>query len=143
MAGTQQEPEDAITEINVTPLVDVCLVLVIIFMAIAPYGLQAGIKVLQSKSGAKVGKTSASQNVAIRLTKEGKITINGREVDFITLKPMLQAAIAKSKDKMVTVTADNENRVGQVVNLLDISKQSGAKKIAIMRRAKKEAKKDG
>jgi len=143
MGGAQKGPEDAITDINVTPLVDVSLVLVIIFMAIAPFGLQAGIKVLQSKAGEKVGKTSASHNVNLKLTKAGKLTVNGREVDFITWPAVLQDAITKSESKMVTITADNDNRVGQVVNLLDTSKRAGAKKLAIMRSARKEAAEDG
>ncbi len=140
MAVSQKGPEDAITDINVTPLVDVCLVLVIIFMAIAPFGMQMGINVLQSKSGQKVGKTKASENVNVKLTKDGKLTINAREVDFATVFPILTNAIAKSKSKMVTVTADDENRVGQVVNLLDISKRAGAKKLAIMRNPKPKKK---
>ncbi|MFH2205023.1 MAG: biopolymer transporter ExbD [Elusimicrobiota bacterium] len=142
MAGAQKGPEDAITDINVTPLVDVSLVLVIIFMAIAPFGLQAGIKVMQSKAGAAVGKTSASQNVTLKLEKDGKITINGREVDFVTLRPLLQDALAKSKDKMVILTADDQNRVGQVVNLLDASRQAGAQKMAIMRNSKPQEKEE-
>ena len=99
MGGSQQGAEDAITDINVTPLVDVCLVLVIIFMAIAPFGVQMGINVLQSKTGQKVGKTKASENVNLKLTKDGKLTVNAREVDFVTIFPILQVAIAKSKGK--------------------------------------------
>ena len=70
--------EDVITEINVTPLVDVCLVLVIIFMAVAPFAMQAGIKVLQSQSSVGVGKVSSSENVQVRLNHEGRIWVNGR-----------------------------------------------------------------
>lgn len=142
MAGAQKGPEDAITDINVTPLVDVSLVLVIIFMAIAPFGLQAGIKVLQSKSKTAVGKVSASQNVNVRIDKTGKVTVNGRETDFVLLHAVLQEALSKSKDKMVILTADEENLVGQVVNLLDSSKRAGAKKMAIMKN-EKNGTKDG
>ena len=71
MAGAaQQQDGDPITDINVTPLVDVSLVLVIIFMAIAPFAMQSGIKVLESKAKAAVGKVSASENVSVRLTKD-------------------------------------------------------------------------
>jgi len=139
MAGAQKGPEDAITDINVTPLVDVSLVLVIIFMAIAPFGLQAGIKVLQSKSSDAVGKVSASQNVNLTLTQDGTMSVNGRQVDFVTLPAILQEALAKSSDKMVILSADDANKVGQVVGLLDRSKQAGAIKIAIMRNGKAAA----
>ena len=133
MAGGTQEEDGEITSINVTPLVDVCLVLVIIFMAVAPFAVQAGIKVLESKAKAAQGKTSASENVNVRLTVDGKVLVNGKAVDPLLLPGVLQEALAASKDKMVIVTADAKNRVGQVVELLDTAKQVGALKIAILK----------
>ena len=133
MAGAaQQQDGDPITDINVTPLVDVSLVLVIIFMAIAPFALQSGIKVLETKAKAAVGKVSASENVTIRLSKDGVLTINGKETTKQGLPGAIAEALAASKDRMVTLTADDENLVGDVVEVLDAAKQAGAAKIAIM-----------
>ena len=133
MAGAAQQADgDPITDINVTPLVDVSLVLVIIFMAIAPFAMQSGIKVLESKAKAAVGKVSASENVSIRLAKDGVVTVNGKEAPRETLAAALSEALAASKDRMVTLSADDENFVGDVVSLLDAAKQAGAQKIAIM-----------
>ncbi|MBI4051288.1 MAG: biopolymer transporter ExbD [Elusimicrobia bacterium] len=125
--------EDAITEINVTPLVDVCLVLVIIFMAVAPFAVQAGIKVLESKAKAGVGKVAASENVQIKLSRDGRLTLNGRPTTFGKLSQDLRGALMTSKDKMVIVTADAKNKVGDVVTIMDTAKQAGAAKIAIMK----------
>src|SRR3989344_8656669 len=61
--------EEPITEINVTPLVDVALVLVIIFMAVSPFMLQAGLQVSESKAGAATGKHALEENVQITLTQ--------------------------------------------------------------------------
>ena len=133
MAGAaQQQDGDPITDINVTPLVDVSLVLVIIFMAIAPFAMQSGIKVLESKAKAAVGKVSASENVSIRLSKDGRIAINGKDAAREGLLGALSEALAASKDRMVTLSADDENIVGDVVEVLDAAKQAGAQKIAIM-----------
>ncbi len=133
MAGAAQSADgEPITDINVTPLVDVSLVLVIIFMAIAPFAMQSGIKVLESKAKAAVGKVSASENVTVRLTKDGKLTINGKEAVRTALFSALSDALTASKDRMVTLSADDENKVGEVVEVLDAAKQAGAKKIAIM-----------
>lgn len=133
MAGAaQQQDGDPITDINVTPLVDVSLVLVIIFMAIAPFALQSGIKVLESKAKAAVGKVSASENVSVRLTKDGRVVVNGQEAERAGLTAALAAALAASKDRMVTLSADDDNLVGDVVEVLDAAKQAGAAKIAIM-----------
>jgi biopolymer transport protein ExbD len=134
MAGAPaQRDDEPITAINITPLVDVSLVLVIIFMAIAPYAIQAGLKVLESRATTAVGKVSASENVSIKLAKDGRLTINGKAGDLETLLVRIQAALMLSKDKMVTITADPENRVGQVVEILDAARQAGAEKLAIMR----------
>lgn len=132
MAGATQT-EGEITDINVTPLVDVCLVLVIIFMAVAPFAVQAGIKVLESKAKAAEGKTAAAENVNVKLTLDGKITINGRQIKLDNLQAELIDAVAASKDKMVVITADSKNKVGQVVEILDTAKQAGAIKLAIMK----------
>ncbi len=128
--------EDAITDINVTPLVDVSLVLVIIFMAVAPFAITTGIKVLKSKTEVSVGKVASSENVNVRLRDTGEIEVNGKKAQWETLPGVLESALAKSADKMVILTADYKNRVGEVVEILDISKQSGAKKLAIMKASK-------
>ena len=132
--------EEPITDINVTPLVDVALVLVIIFMAVSPFMLQAGLQVTESKSGAATGKAALSENVQLSLTKDGKISLNGQEVAPNDLPISLREAILKSKDGLVTVKADPENHVGQVVQVMDLAKQAGAKKVAILNDRKEEKK---
>jgi len=132
-AATQQQDDAPITDINVAPLVDVSLVLVIIFMAIAPLAIQAGIKVLESKATASVGKVSADDNVRVRLAKDGRVTVNETAADALELLPLIVAALDRSQDKMVILTADDENKVGEVVSILDYAKQAGARKLAIMR----------
>ena len=133
MAGAAQKEDEPITQINVTPLVDVCLVLVIIFMAVAPMAVTLGIKVLETRSSTAEGKTSADENVNIKITPDGVISINGTKTDGVTFRGTLAAALARSKDKMVIVTADARNKVGLVVEVLDVSKQAGALKLAVMK----------
>lgn len=133
MGISSNNSEEPITEINLTPLVDVSLVLVIIFMAVAPFALQAGIKVLQSKASAQVGKVSMSESVQVKLSKEGKLTLNGVELAREGYPEAVARALEKSADKFVIVKADTENRVGQVVGLLDEARQAGALKMALMK----------
>ncbi len=140
MAGNaQQAADEPITDINVTPLVDICLVLVIIFMAIAPLAMVAGINVLHSHGKAAVGKTSLEESVKVNLALGGGITVNGAPVARAALAQSITAALRLSRDKMVTVTADDGNRVGQVVEILDTAKLAGAAKVAIVKSAAKPA----
>lgn len=133
MAGAAQKDDEPITAINVTPLVDVCLVLVIIFMAVAPMAVTLGIKVLESRASNAEGKASVDENVQVKLLLDGQITVNGTKTDGMTFRGVLAGALTRSKDKMVIVTADAKNRVGQVVEILDASKQAGALKLAVMK----------
>ena len=133
MAGAAQKDDEPITSINVTPLVDVCLVLVIIFMAVAPMAVTLGIKVLETRPGNAEGKASVDENVQIKVSLDGSITVNGTKTDGLTFRGVLVNALARSKDKMVIVTADARNKVGLVVSVLDASKQAGALKLAVMK----------
>ena len=133
MAGSNQKADEPIVDINVTPLVDVCLVLVIIFMAVAPMAMTWGITVLHSKAKAAEGKASIEENVQVKLTVDGKVTVNGAAVPEGGLAGKISEALARSKDKMVTVSADDGNRVGQVVDIMDTAKQAGAAKVAILK----------
>lgn len=125
--------DDPITAINVTPLVDVSLVLVIIFMAVAPLAVIAGIKVLESQAHAATGKVSASDNVNVNLNSQNQITINGKPAHIESLIPEINVALQKSKDKMVIVSADATTHVGQMVKILDSARQAGALKLAILK----------
>ena len=133
MGFSSSNSDEAITDINVTPLVDVSLVLVIIFMAVAPFAVQSGIKVLQSKSSAQVGKVSASESIQVKLTLDGVIKLNGAEVSMLDFPARIAQAILASKDKFVIIKADDGNKVGEVVTMMDTAKQSGALKMALMK----------
>jgi len=124
----------AITDINVTPLVDVCLVLVIIFMVIAPMAMQAAIEVAGSRKGAAKGESAVAQNVTVALDDKGKLSVNGRTVAREELEGAIAKALTKSKDRLVSVDASPKADVGRVVDVLDSAKQSGAKRVALLHR---------
>ena len=74
------------------------------------------------------------ENVEVVLAKDGAIAVNGIKVDINELANVLLGEIPKSKTGVVMVTADKENIVGDVVRILDVAKQNGAKKVIIMRK---------
>ncbi len=135
MAGGGGGREEPITAINVTPLVDVCLVLVIIFMAVAPMAVTLGIKVLETRASNAEGKASVDENVSVSIALDGAISVNGQKTDGLTFRGALASALARSKDRMVVVTADARDKVGLVVSVLDAAKQTGALKLALMKPA--------
>ena len=129
---TMSSSKGPICDINVTPLVDVCLVLVIIFMVISPFVMQAGIEVASTRVGAAKGKAALSKNVRVKLDDNGILRVNGKETPWSEMGPAIKAALADSQDRLVSVEASPKAHVGQVVDILDASKQNGAKRLALM-----------
>jgi biopolymer transport protein ExbD len=118
--------------IDLTPMVNVSLILVIIFMCVVPLSVMTGIKALNSKSsGVAFGKSSKEDIVTIKLFKNGDIQINGFSVNRKDIVPYLKDAILYSPEKEVMIVADSDNLVKEVVFLMDISKQNGATKVTI------------
>ena len=102
-------------------------------MAVAPFAVQSGIKVLQSKASAQVGKVSLSESIQVKLTIAGALKLNGAEVTIPDFPARIAQALLASKDKFVIIKADDGNKVGEVVTLMDTAKQAGALKMALMK----------
>lgn len=128
-----------IVSINLTPLVDVSLVLVVIFMATAPMFLQSGIIVTSAeKKKAEPAKTSPQQanNILIKLEGE-KIWLNQHEVSEQDLPALLQRMLAASGTKRVIVNPDREVLHGKVIRIMDLAKQAGGGSIVILGKTNK------
>ena len=124
------KPEDKlISEINVTPLTDVALVLLIIFMVTTPLILQGGINV--KLPTATTADTTPQRNITVSMTVDNKIFVNDKEVNTGSLQPYLENILKSEKDKLVIINADKGVLHGQVVRVLDIAKKAGALKLAI------------
>ncbi|MCK5218858.1 biopolymer transporter ExbD [bacterium] len=124
-----------ITSINVAPLVDVCLVLVIIFMVTAPLIAQNGILVnsIKKEVGDQGGKSSQPEVETIYLkVTDKKIELNGRAVRIKRLSFKLQELLELNQEKAVYINAVGKVRYGRVVDILDITRQSGAKRLALL-----------
>ena len=136
MAENAAEEESAINDINVTPLVDISLVLVIIFMVTAPMVVQSGIVVNSSKVTESYGKSTRDESIQIKITKKA-IMINNNKVSDESFFPTLKNLLGHNKKKLVTVTCDRDVMHGRLVSVLDTSKMAGAKTLALMDEGKK------
>jgi biopolymer transport protein ExbD len=134
VAGSADE-ESAISDINITPMVDICLVLVIILMVVSPSKIQSGIIVNSSKVSESVGKSTKSEAVNVRVSAKG-IIINNKNVTDENAYAALKGAIDANKKKLVMVTSDRKASHGRLVWVLDTAKMSGAKTLSIMREDK-------
>lgn len=131
-----------IVTINLTPLVDVSLVLVVIFMATAPMFLQSGIIVTSSENKmtteVKQNKNpEKSKNIIIKLDVD-KIWLNQHEVTEKEMPVLLRRMLAESDNKRVVVNPGREVKHGMVIRIMDMAKQSGAGNLIIMGKSKNQ-----
>ncbi|MDA8130876.1 MAG: biopolymer transporter ExbD [Elusimicrobia bacterium] len=119
-----------IAEINMIPLIDVSLILLIIFMVITPFLVQSQILVTLPK--ASTGTKGGDENVLkVQLAADGAMTVDGRRVKFSGLEKELRLRFGKSYKKTVLVEADKAVPVERVVAVFDAAKKLGAGKIGI------------
>ena len=118
-----------IVGINVTPMVDVVLVLLVIMMVSATYIVAQSLKVELPKS-ASVDEQAASPT-AVTVTKDRKLMFNQQLVTEAELKAKLKAAYAGNPEVNLIVSADKDTPHGDVVHVIDLAKLEGIAKFAI------------
>jgi biopolymer transport protein TolR len=128
LGPTQKPGQTQLSEINVTPLVDVMLVLLIIFMVTAPM-LQQGIDVNLPQEGG--GNLDPSQErLVITLAKNERMYLNDRRVDISELEQTLRHASGATRE--VFLRADTDVPYGLVVKMMAVIKQAGIERIGIV-----------
>jgi biopolymer transport protein ExbD len=128
MAGRARR-RGAITDINVTPLVDIMLVLLIIFMLTAHLIAKQAIQVELPK--ASQGTTPQATTLAVTLTRTGELYLNGQPVTGAALRDAVGAAVAKDRETQVIIAGDKEVSHGRVVWVMDTVKSLGVASFAI------------
>src|SRR3954468_19001229 len=118
-----------ITDINVTPLVDIVLVLLIIFMVTTTYIVNPTIKVDLPKAAS--GSDQAKTTLGLTLTKEGVLYLNGGRSDDASLSRFIAAELPKNPDLQAIIAADKIVPHGSVVHIIDLVKRAGVRKFAI------------
>jgi len=129
MAGSTHDDDDTITGINVTPLVDVTLVLLIIFMVTASFIVAPAVKVdLPQVSKAD---QPPSRSLHFLVDQSGAIYLNDKRVEESNVLALVQKEVAANAEVQVLVSADKKVPYGEVVRLLDVVRSGGVKKFAI------------
>lgn len=129
------EDEDAIVDINITPFVDIILVVLIIFMVTATYINEKSIKV--DLPDAATGDGTESTSLAITMDADSKLYLNGEAITESRLRNAIQQAkqevdeAGKPKDVVCLIGADHSISHGEVVHIIDLVKQEGIAKFAI------------
>ena len=130
MAMSTSDDDDIVAGINITPLVDVCLVLVIIFMVTAPLMSDPVIKVTLPKAHAERGEEA--DKLTITLGKDGKVALDAKIfTDLDEFENELKVRLAQSDSKIVILRADQDALHGRLTDLMAKAKDAGAQSLTI------------
>jgi biopolymer transport protein ExbD len=132
-AGSMYDDDDggggAISEINVTPLVDITLVLLIIFMVTARLIVNRAIPGVETPKA--VTGEDVKTTLALTIDKERKLYVNGQPSDRAALPAYLEKAVAANPEIQAVITADGGVPYADFVTLVDTVRVAGVKKYAL------------
>ncbi|MCJ8277413.1 MAG: biopolymer transporter ExbD, partial [Bdellovibrionales bacterium] len=116
-------------DINVVPLVDIILVVLIIFMVTAPLVLKPTIDVNLPQATSGEAKKSEAKNLEVVIAKDGQLFLNGEKVNIEELKVQVSQAAETSSDSSAVLTADKDVTLETLTSVIDVIKTSGLKKV--------------
>jgi biopolymer transport protein TolR len=126
----------AMTDINVTPLVDVMLVLLIIFMVTAPL-IQSGVKVDLPRASAQQMEHS-EEKLVLTITRDRRIFLGGTEISPADLETKLSKNARIQKDKELYLHADRSLNYGLVVEIMATARRAGVESLGMITEPDKE-----
>ena len=130
MAGLQKgDGDDIIAEINVTPFVDVVLVLLIIFMVTSAAIVKAAIEVDLPKAAS--GGQALETTLNIVVTQTGDVKLNGEDTTDAGIRDFIKSKIAADPKMQAVIAADKGVPYGRVVRIIDVVKTSGVRSFAL------------
>lgn len=127
--GMKYQEDEPLSDINVVPLVDIILVVLIIFMVTAPMFIKPSINVNLPKAASGEQTTPSKLNISI--TADGKLNLNGSFTDEASISNKAKEEATKNPEVQAVISADKDVAHGRVVGILDIVKSAGVKKFAI------------
>jgi biopolymer transport protein ExbD len=131
---SQRQSLSTLSEINVTPLLDLAFVLLIIFMITTPL-LESSMNLVIPSSGAKNPQINRSQVQTVSIDRTDTIRFNNQVVDFQTLTQRLTELKQKSPDVAIVIRPDRELPVQKLIGLMDAVQRARITKVGIATRA--------
>lgn len=124
----KNEEITSLSGVNIIPVIDVSLVLLIILLATSPILNLPGFEVKLPKA---LTAESKERNISVSLSLKGELAVNEARVDMNTLIPALQQQLADKKNFLVIIRADQGVAYGMVEQVMELAKKAGASRIAI------------
>lgn len=131
MTASSSPSGRAVPQMNVTPLVDVVLVLLIIFMVVAPL-LSKTFALHLPKQEESAVPSSSDDSLVLTVHTDGRLLLNRNEISKQELSDKLRRLLAARSDKAIYFDAENGTPYGKAVEAMDLARAGGATTIAIL-----------
>jgi biopolymer transport protein ExbD len=131
VSGPKSGSGGVFADINITPLTDIFLVLLIIFMVTTAVTIESAAHVDLPKAEAQANPNDKPKGIIVTLTADHQIMVNSASVSLPQLQGAIHDALDKTPDKIVVFQGDPKVILGDMVHILDIAKTAGAEAIAI------------
>lgn len=131
-SGDEGEAE-IVAEINITPLTDIFLVLLIIFMVTSSVLTSNGVDVNLPQASPQTAQAQP-EGIVVSLLPRGRMSVNGQAVaagDYGTLEASVRKAFTMTKSRLVILEGDREAFLGSAIEVMDSARKAGAEKFAI------------
>ncbi|MEI8346588.1 MAG: biopolymer transporter ExbD [Pseudomonadota bacterium] len=128
--------DEIIAEINMTPLIDIMLVLLIIFMVTSTVALESALNVELPKTTNQT-QVKPPETLIISLAHDGKVAVQGKIVPFTMLQKEVAMTLKQLKSDSVIFEGDTKSELGRAVEIMDIAKNAGAKNFSLAAEPKK------
>lgn len=126
----QNNNEDIISEINMTPFIDIMLVLLIIFMVTSSVSLESGLDIDLPKTSSKTTQKEGV-SIIISIEKSGQLSVQGKATPFEELKTTLVRVMKELNTKVIILEGDQNATLGTTIKVMDLAKEAGAESFAI------------
>ncbi|WP_372654826.1 ExbD/TolR family protein [Halobacteriovorax sp.] len=125
-----EDDDEIIADINMTPLIDIMLVLLIIFMVTSSVSLESGLDIDIPKTASKT-ETKDGASVLVSMSENGKVSVQGKFVEWNDLQQRISESLKSENTKLVIFEGDKSSKLGMAVEVMDIAKAAGAEEFAI------------
>lgn len=134
MSNHSNNDDGIVADINMTPLIDIMLVLLIIFMVSSSAAIESGLDVDLPEMNAVSDKTT--EVLVVSLSKEGVIAVKGQEIKVEELQPKITELLKELKTESVILEGDANAPLEQVMMVMDTARSAGAKNFSIAAKLK-------